>query len=163
MPRTHSISWNLKHLNKALERALMRALADGDVPYSQAGVLSFLAGRAGEPTSQRQIEEYFGVSNPAVSGLVKRLHSKGFVAVGTDPADQRRRAVQITAAGLTAMETARRSIDAVDEQVLDGFTAAESAEFQRLIAKARHNLSAAAVSPLPASDSPASQRIEVNA
>lgn len=130
----------VKALDVALSRQMIRALAGAPVPYSQAGVLHFLAGRQGRDTSNRQIEAHFGISNPAVSALLKKLRAGGFITMQVADSDRRFRLAQLTAAGEQAEAVARQRLEAVTERLTAGFDAVEIAQFRAFIERARANL-----------------------
>lgn len=78
----------------------MRARADADMKcsgltYSQFLVLGFVENSGGE-TSQKEIEDFLGVSHPTVVGLISRLKAKGFVETATDQKDKRIKLIRIT-------------------------------------------------------------------
>lgn len=130
----------VKSLDVALSRRMTRALADAPVPYSQAGVLHFLAGRRHLETSNRQIEAHFGVSNPAVSVLLKKLREAGFVTVEISKEDKRFRIVKLTDAGAQAEAASHDRLRAVEGLLVQGFTEDELAQFRGFIERARTNL-----------------------
>ena len=117
------------------------SFAKSGVPYGQAGVLKFLNSRRGQDTSNRQIEEHFGISNPAASGLVKRLVERGLAVSQVDQFDRRFRNVRITRSGVEAASRVQESIMDLSGQMLSGFTAQEKAEAVRLLRKMYDNLS----------------------
>ncbi|SYZ34520.1 MarR family winged helix-turn-helix transcriptional regulator [Propionibacterium australiense] len=135
-----SMSGELKALDIALGKAMSQALAAGPVPYGQAGVLQFLNEHRDRGVSQRQIERHFGISNPAASGIVKRLEAKELVQVTVDPADRRRHNVSITPDGIEAMRKADECIALVDERIFAGLSDRDRAEARRLVSLMKKNL-----------------------
>lgn len=131
----------LKKLDTLMTKRATTSFADSGVPFGQAGVLRYLDERKGQDTSNRQIEEHFGISNPAASGLVKRLVEKGFAESQVDQSDKRFRNVRITAAGLEVISRVYTKIDDLNSQMLEGFTEHEKEEIVRLLRKMYGNLS----------------------
>lgn len=121
-----SIVDRLKTLDLALTRAMAAALKGEAVTASQAGVLLFLAQRHGESIPNRRIEEFFGISNPAASSMVKRLEPKGLVATSINPDDKRCYCVEITDYGYKCMVAADEKAMRLDEQILDGLSPKEA-------------------------------------
>ena len=52
-----------------------------------------------EEIHQRQIENWFQLKNPTVTGLLNRLEEKGFIIRRTNPADRRYRVIELTEKG----------------------------------------------------------------
>lgn len=135
-----SIVDRLKTLDLALTGAMAAALKGEAVTASQAGVLLFLAQRRGESIPNRRIEEFFGISNPAASSMVKRLESKGLVTTSVNPDDKRCHCVEITDYGYKCMVAADEKVMRLDEQILDGFSPEEASFALELIERMTANL-----------------------
>ena len=88
-----------KRLARALSRAVsMRAR---DIPgfatltASQMGILAYLD-EQNQPVPQKQIQDFFHLTNPTVTGLLKRLEEKGMVVRKQSEQDARVRLVQLS-------------------------------------------------------------------
>ena len=88
----------------------------------------------------RELEQRFRVSNPTMSGVLRRLEKKGFIERKPGSQDKRNKQIRI-----------RENIDALHQMIHDrinvegkrmfrGFTKEELAELARLSAKLLHNL-----------------------
>ena len=131
----------LKDVNVVLDRTMAHELRNTSVPYSQAGVLAFLAEREDQDTSNRQIEERFGISNPTVSGLLKRLAAKELITRSTDSSDRRIVNTRITEAGIAAVKEADQKLAKVENRIVEGLTDREQSELLRLLNIVQDNLS----------------------
>jgi len=68
--------------------------------------------------------------------LLNDLDKHGYVERKRDPSDRRRHIVEITAAGLRALEGAEAKLEALEDEVLVNLTAAERGQLHGLLAKA---------------------------
>lgn len=68
--------------------------------------------------------------------LLNELDERGYVERRRDPADRRRHIVEITPAGLEALEEAERKLETLEDEVLGALSLAERARLHELLAKA---------------------------
>jgi DNA-binding MarR family transcriptional regulator len=68
--------------------------------------------------------------------LLNDLDEAGYVERRRDPEDRRRHIVEITPAGLTALEEAERKLETLEDEVLGNLTQAERAQLHELLSKA---------------------------
>ena len=68
--------------------------------------------------------------------LLNELDERGYVERRRDPADRRRHIVEITPAGLTALEQAEHKLETLEDEVLGALSQAERAQLHGLLAKA---------------------------
>lgn len=68
--------------------------------------------------------------------LLNDLEQLGYVERRRDRQDRRRHLVDVTAAGLAALERAERAQAGIEDQILGGLSASERSAFQRLLVKA---------------------------
>jgi DNA-binding MarR family transcriptional regulator len=68
--------------------------------------------------------------------LLNDLDDAGYVERRRDPADRRRHIVEITPAGLTALEEGERKLETLEDEVLANLSQAERAQLHGLLAKA---------------------------
>ena len=78
----------LKQISLRYECECNRLLSEYDLTLSQLELQHFLFTQQekGIPVNQRSIEEMLHLKNPTVTGILKRLESKGFVVRVNDPA-----------------------------------------------------------------------------
>lgn len=118
--------------HKWLSRDLLHDRTDG-MPWSGYRVLRRVEDG---PRSQGEIAELMGVDAPAVSGIIADLMSRGYVSRTPDPADGRRKLVDITDGGREVLDGMRSATDVVPAPMAS-LTAAERRELSRLIDKMR--------------------------
>lgn len=68
--------------------------------------------------------------------LLNDLDEHGYVERRRDPTDRRRHLVEITPAGVEALEEAERQLETLEAEVLANLTAAERGQLRELLAKA---------------------------
>ncbi|SET66914.1 MarR family winged helix-turn-helix transcriptional regulator [Nonomuraea wenchangensis] len=126
----------------AIERAMVairrrqrrRALAAADGAGPEHDVLDVIEG-AGGPVTVTGVAEALGVDQPRASRLVAAAVTGGLVRREADQADGRRSHLVLTGAGRAALARARESRQASFAAVTRTWTAAERAEFARLLTR----------------------------
>ena len=68
--------------------------------------------------------------------LLNELDERGYVERRRDPADRRRHIVEITPAGVDALEEAERKLETLEDEVLGNLSQPERAQLHGLLAKA---------------------------
>ena len=68
--------------------------------------------------------------------LLNELDERGYVERRRDPQDRRRHIVEITPAGLAALEEAERKLETLEDEVLGNLSQAEREQLHELLAKA---------------------------
>lgn len=90
---------------------------------------------AAQPPSVSELAEAIGVDQPRASRLVQAAVEAGHARREVDPADARRSAIVLTAAGRGVLAGARDTRRGAVETALAGFTPDEAAEFARLLTR----------------------------
>jgi MarR family transcriptional regulator, temperature-dependent positive regulator of motility len=96
--------------------------------------LSYVRDHDGGP--QQELAEALCMDANNVVLLLNELEQPGFVARRRDSADRRRHVVQLTPAGRAALESAERSQEAIEDEVLGALDAEERATLWRLLGRA---------------------------
>lgn len=92
---------------------------------SQANLILFLAHRADQKIRQRDIEVALNLTNPTVSGLIKRLEQKQFVVRSADPEDSRARFILLTEKAELLVDQIFEHIYQTETKLLEGFSEEE--------------------------------------
>lgn len=122
-------------VHKLLDEKL-RAL---DISPMQSRVLDYLY-RTGTPTNQRSLEQFLMVKPSTVNGIVRRLEEKGFITRTADAQDGRCRILALTDSGYSALSVSQQAIAQVEQQMEQGFDAAELELLRSLLLRVADNL-----------------------
>jgi DNA-binding MarR family transcriptional regulator len=86
--------------------------------------------------SQQVMTEMLSMDSNTGVLVLNDLEDLEYVERRRDPADRRRHLVDITDAGLEALEEAELAQGSIEDEILSGLSASERAEFRRLLVKA---------------------------
>lgn len=121
----------IKKIEILLTAKSNRYLQKFNITWSQAQILRYLAMHAratntkiGEPTDvfQKDLEEFFGLSNPTVTGLLNRLESKELVKRDTFAQDRRWKRLILTQKGYDIQEKSFEGFLKMEAELLNSFS-----------------------------------------
>lgn len=101
------------------------------------GVLAYLRDHPG--ASQQAMTDSLSIDSNTGVLVLNDLEDLEYVERRRDPADRRRHIVDITSAGLAALERAEVAQGSIEDEILGGLSDAERATLHRLLAKALDN------------------------
>lgn len=130
----------LKQINDIMEKNANNALRKQDLTISQSGVLVMLDEKEEKTAAFKELEKYFGVSQPTMVGLLNRLEQKDLIEILDDPDDKRIRRAHLTRRGADKCKEGYKHMKAAEELLLGSLTAEEKAEFLRLLIKIRESM-----------------------
>lgn len=93
-----------------------------------------------EPTHAKELEVFFEIKHPTVSGVLQRMEAAGFVTLEASETDRRCKTIHLTPMAETVHAEAERYIQRTEELLLQGMTAEEAAQFRQLLGRAANNL-----------------------
>lgn len=125
-----------------MEQYVNRCLAPVGLTAIQAYILLYILRHSDQGTSLTAIHREFGYSMPTLSGMLKRLRSKGYVRVEHCDGDDRRKLLFGTEKGQQVHTYLDRSIRRVQDRLCDHFTQEELNTLSYLQGKMLENLSA---------------------
>lgn len=99
MQKPSPLSKQLRMINNKFREVSDRNLQKYNLTAAQLDVLVYLKCSKDAEIHQRQIEQWFRLKNPTVTGLLNRLEEKGFILRRTRPEDKRYRVVELTEKG----------------------------------------------------------------
>ena len=114
-----AIGARLRRLSDRIDREAEQVYRDLGVTFEQRwfGLLNILA--LSGPLSVGEIAQALGVTHAAVSQTRAALEARELVAADADPADARRRALKLTAAGQQLVDDLRPVWDALNEVAVE--------------------------------------------
>ena len=124
-----------KQLHNAMREGIDRSLRQmgADITPSQLDVLICIAQEGGRPMNQKDIEEQLRLSNPTVTGILKRLERKGFVTRTVGSRDRRYKEVRLTERCALLGESLHPSAQEMLGGMFRGFTQEDFDTLTRLL------------------------------
>lgn len=110
----------MKMITDRVDTVITRGLSLKRVTASQGRVLAYLMSRDGETVSQKDIEQYLGVSHTTAKGIVQRLEQKGWVTTAFDSEDGRLKNVYLTETSRGVHEAILQQISVIEGVLLAG-------------------------------------------
>ncbi|HIT65872.1 MAG TPA: MarR family transcriptional regulator [Candidatus Merdisoma merdipullorum] len=99
MQKPFPISRQLRMINNKFREIGDKNLQKYNLTAAQLDVLIYLKSNGEKEIHQRQIEKWFQLKNPTVTGLLNRLEEKHFIVRKTNPEDRRYRVIELTEKG----------------------------------------------------------------
>ena len=128
----------IKVLHVLTNQRMGQIMAELDLTPAQAFLLRFFTQNPG--ARSRDAETYLSLTHPTVCGILSRLEEKGFIRTQADSQDRRCKRSFPTPQGLNAQADVERGIQAVEEQMVAGFSLEEREIFSDLLQRAIQNL-----------------------
>ena len=126
-------------LHCCTDQAMTAALAQMELTAAQGHVMAFVS-HAPQPPCPHDIEVAFQLSHPTVSGLLRRLEKKEFLELRPDPQDKRCKRIYILPRGEKCNRHMHASMEAIEEQLVRGFTQQEREQFTQFLDRALSNM-----------------------
>ena len=129
----------MKMLHFVLEQRINRQLADLGLTSAQGHIIGYLI-HSNEPPCARDLEEFFHLTHPTVSGLLSRMETKGFIEFRTDPLDRRIKRIYLLEKGRASHRQILRCLDENEQRLTAGFSPEERELFSSFLERAAQNL-----------------------
>lgn len=123
-----------KQLSIAFENNLQREAARYDLTPAQSSILNYLEA-VDHPVNQRELEHYFKLSNPTVTGLMKRMEAKGFIQRVANPEDGRSKYIQLTPKALEISSAVQSNLHTLEQTMLQDLNEEEEEIFHELLVR----------------------------
>ena len=130
----------LKQINDSLERQANNLLREDDLTIMQVAVLIELDQTDKKTLSLKELEHRFGVAQPTMLGIVRRLTQKKLVETLGSPEDRRIKLVHLTGQGLLKCSAGYDHMESAEGSLMKALDEAEAAEFRRLLIKIKDSL-----------------------
>lgn len=141
MPQnTYPLGFFFRSTTHKIEKIMNRKLKSMGLTKSQCDVLFFIAKNKENDIIQRDIENYFHISNPTVTGILNRLEQKGYIVREQSKKDKRIHRIRSTfdEEELCAQFTKQREY--VDQILTKGLSDEEKAQLTLLLEKVMNNV-----------------------
>ena len=119
MENDSSFGLLFKQISIAFSNNFQREAARYDLTPSQASILIYLS-KVDHPVNQRELEKYFRLTNPTVTGLMQRMENKGFIRREMNQADNRSKYIILTPKAMEISAEVRNNLHKVEEDITSG-------------------------------------------
>ena len=132
----------IKKIQIMFERNLNRILEKYDLTSAQAPIITYLfeTEKRGLEVQQKDIEEYFYLKNPTVTGILDRLEKKSFIVRKVSKDDKRKRLIYLTTKAKKIHEDANECLTNFRNEALKDITKEEFEAVISMINKMSNNL-----------------------
>jgi DNA-binding MarR family transcriptional regulator len=134
------IGFLVKLIHDHLERKANKKFAALGLTQAQGRFLAYLHTRNGIKTSQKDIEEQFGISHPTTVGIIKRLEKKGFITTEVDTDDKRMKRITLAQQEASFHKKVKAFQDQLESELLRDFTEAQGKELRRFLTMLYRNI-----------------------
>ena len=137
------IGKQLRMINSKFREVADRNLQKYNLTAAQLDVLIYLKCSGAQEIHQREIERWFQLKNPTVTGLLNRLEEKNFIVRRTNPADRRYRVVELTEKGEQMLDAMWEEARSLENRIYSGLSAEELEMLSGLLERILNRLSEA--------------------
>lgn len=138
--RKYGYSFYFKCIQVTIEKKMNEILKAYDLTMSQEKILRYIRMNPDRKVSQKEIEEFYHISNPTVTGLINRLEQKGFIQRSTCSKDKRIHYISQTEKAQELSKTIHDYFKTLEAKMLEGFDEEEKEQLFTLLVKVIHNL-----------------------
>ncbi len=134
------LGFMFKQINTIYEKEFNNRLRKFGITSSQCGVLDYLFGSSKEAVTQRDIEKALSLSNPTVTGILKRLEEKGFILSVPSNKDKRCNNIHLTEKAYDIqrwMDMVRKKLD---KTLTLGMNKKEIEALEKMLARVLYNI-----------------------
>ena len=94
----------------------------------------------GETIYARDLEEFFHVKHPTVSGILSRMEEAGYLRLEADTADRRCKTIRLTQEALELHSRMEQLVSKMNGRLTEGMSAEEAELFETLLRKSADNM-----------------------
>lgn len=127
------ISKRIRIISNKFRELWDRNLQKYNLTGVQMEVLCYLKCNPDKEIHQREIEYWFQLKNPTVTGILNRLEEKGYITRRRNPEDGRYRIIEVTEKGDQVMAEMGEEAKDLDERIYDCMTDEEQAKLLELL------------------------------
>ena len=122
-----------------MEQILNREVTQLDLTAAQGHVIGYLT-HTPQPPCARDLESFFGLSHPTVSGMLSRMEAKGFIQLRPDEKDRRIKRIYLLEKGMACSVRIQEVLLDNERLIVDGFSEEEIKQFESYLHRAIENL-----------------------
>jgi len=129
------IGTKFKKIHNIIGNEFNKKMARVDLTRSQMEVLMYLIKSKDKDISGRDIEKFFDLTNPTVSGILDRLEIKGFITRVPSIADARIKHIKATDKAIEIKEESKKMRREIQKKMFGGLSKEDIAEIDALLDK----------------------------
>lgn len=123
-----------------IEKYVNENMKEYNLTKSQLDVLRYLDQNKDRPIFQKDIEDFFHISNPTVTGLLNRLEEKGYIIRKKSDKDKRIHLIERTRKADIMKENYAKNIQVLEKRIAAGLSPEEKEQLFVLLSKVIQNL-----------------------
>lgn len=131
---------SIRRMHNTMSKTANKLLYELNLTDSQAKVLTYLFINQDCPVYQIDIEKAFGLTNPTVTGILKRLESKGFIKRVKSPNDSRFKENILTEKSMSIYENIISKKTEMYSKLTEGLTKDDFEHASRIISILEKNI-----------------------
>lgn len=129
-----------KRINIDIQKYIDRNLSKYDITKSQLDILHYLEKHPKENVCQKDLQDFFHLSNATINGLVNRLEQKGFLKRVRSTSDKRISYIQQTKKAEQIHDDIKVSIQKLEQIMIEGISKDEQDLLFELLDKVTMNI-----------------------
>lgn len=132
---TDHIGILIKKTSQVFEKSASQVLAPYDLTPSQFKILKYVTLNPEASVRQIDLETYFGMSNPTVTGIIQNLEKKGMIYRQSHPDDKRSKIIILSEKAKNARHFILETSDNIEANFTKGLTPQEKDIMRTLLLK----------------------------
>ena len=130
-----------KRIMNEIKKCRDNVLRSTGLTTMQCVIIEFIGSSPNGFVSQKEIEQFFVVQHPTISGIIKRMEAKGLVRCEINETDRRIKNIYLTEKASEYKYTFMESNLIVQEHLTRGLSEHDKAELYRLLSHVLDNFS----------------------
>ncbi len=130
-----------KQVDEKLKKKGNADFASLGITMSQIHVMHFISIQHQKKTTQKELEDFCGVSHPTINGILKRLEEKEFIETTITANGRLSKEVRLTDKGSALLKETRKSKSSAEKMLTKDFTKQEMETLRGMLKKIIYNLS----------------------
>lgn len=130
----------LKLLAKTVEQKATADFSKQGLTLTQAKILAFLHERPGKSATQKEMEVFFKVSHPTITGVVRRLENRGLVVSEEPQKGRASKQVMLTEEGIGTCRRNQETACEYRKVMMRGITEEEESKFADILRRICENV-----------------------
>ena len=141
MPRKKGhLGFYFRSISNCIDKYFNNELKTLGLTKSQLDVLAFLSRHQDEPIIQRDIVNYFHISNPTVTGILNRLEQKGYIVRRQSEKDKRIHHIVCTFDAKKLQHLFCTTAQNMENLLTKDFSAEEKEQLRAMLERIRNNV-----------------------